>query len=188
MKTYRRRRPIPRVDMTPFVSVALLLITFFVGLKMLQRPNALVIKDIGRPGKHDINQYPKHVCMIYLQDEDQIKFLQYHHGSELAEIVATSYGTSGLRRLLHETLKQAGSEEELAIVIKPTDKANLRNIVNVLNELKIAGNLPYLFNHPLLSNEKRMLADYDRFRQTNSKIPMYVSAQPSKQDAILKNR
>ncbi|GAB3510271.1 hypothetical protein GCM10027341_48500 [Spirosoma knui] len=177
MKTYRRRRPIPRVDMTPFVSVALLLITFFVWLKMLQRPNALGITDIGRPGKHDINRYPKHVCMIYLQDEGQISFLQYRHGSELAEIVATSYGTSGFRRLLNETLKQAGSKEELAIVVKPTDKANLRNIVNVLNELKIAGNLSYVFNYPLLANEKRMLTDYNRFRQTNSKTPMYVSAQ-----------
>jgi biopolymer transport protein ExbD len=162
--------------MTPFVSVALLLITFFVWLKMLQRPNVLEVRDIDRKGKYEIDHYPRHVCLLYLLDKNQISFLHYQHESELAEIVATNYGASGLPRLLKETLKQAGSKEELVVFIKAANQANLRNIVDAIDELKIAGNLLYIIGYPLSANEKRMLADYDRFRETDQKRPIYVSA------------
>lgn len=159
MRTRRTYTPI-RVDMTPFVSIALLLIVFFVWQKERKRPAMLGVTIPAGCHKYGSPVYPRKVIFLYLLDKDRVGVMQYWHGDDIAELQTTQYGPYALRRMLAVAARSA--KGDAAVVIKPTQYATFRNVVQALNELKIAGNLPYLFISELVPNERLMLQHYEQ--------------------------
>ena len=147
MKAYRLYHPI-RIDMTPFVSIALLLIVFFVWIKMRQQPNVLSIWNVQGCRKGIEPARSKNVLEILLLEGDSIQFCHFRTGSVCrANFVNTHRRSTVLREALirhrPETLISKG---ELAIVIRPMAASTFGSFVDVLDELRIAGNLPYLID------------------------------------------
>lgn len=173
MKTRRTYTPI-RVDMIPFVSIALLLIVFFVWQKALKRPAMLGVTIPAGCHKYESSEYPRKVICLYLLDKDQVGIMQYWHGDDMAELQTTQYGPDALRRLLTTAAKSA--KGDVAVVIKPTQYATFRNVVQALNELKLVGDLPYLFISELVPNERLMLQHYER---------TFLQSQPLKEAVYL---
>ncbi|QIP12942.1 hypothetical protein G8759_10060 [Spirosoma aureum] len=183
-----RRSYIPvRIDFTPFVSIALLLIVFFVFQKAIQRP---VIMGVTVPsGCHNYESpvYPQKVVTLFLLDKDRIGFMQYWHGNDKSELQQTGYGPEGLNKLL-ETVKNSANGD-VAVVIKPTSFATFGNVANTLKALKLVGNLPYLLLSDLTSDDQLMIQHYERlfirypssfFREpVYLKKPAYFSSQPN---------
>ncbi|GAB2518757.1 hypothetical protein GCM10027085_05570 [Spirosoma aerophilum] len=110
--------------------------------------------------KYASPEYPRKVIVLYLLHKDRVGVVQYWHGDDMAELQTTAYGPDALRRLLATAAKSARGD--VAVVIKPTQYATFRNVAQALNELKTAGNLPYLFISELVPNERLMLRHYEQ--------------------------
>lgn len=144
MKTRRTYTPI-RIDMTPFVSIALLLIIFFVWVKMVQRPNVLSAWGDQGCRKGIEPEHSRRVFEIRLLDENTIQFCPASVGSaSCASVVTEHRRTTRLREALFSHKKEALLPGELAIVIYPYKKSTVGCLANVLSELRRVGNLPYM--------------------------------------------
>ena len=141
------RRPYTpiRIDFTPFVSVALLLIVFFIWVKTVQRLNVLSIWDVQGCRKGIIPERSKRVLEILLLNEDTIQFCHFPAGSVCrSNFVTAPRHSTKLREALHRYRKEALTPGELAIIIRPNEESTVGGFADVLDELRIAGNLPYL--------------------------------------------
>jgi hypothetical protein len=144
MKPRRTYIPI-RVDFTPFVNIALLLIVFFVWVKQTQRPVIMGGNMVTGCRKGIEPERSKWVLEILLIDKDTIQFCHFPAGSVCrANFVTTHRGSTKLREALFRNRKQALTPGELAIVIRPNAESTVGGFVDILDELRIAGNLPYL--------------------------------------------
>ena len=147
MKSRRTYTPI-RVDFTPFVSVALLLIVFFVWVMLVERPNVLSVWDVQGCRKGIEPERSKWVLEILLIDKDTIQFCHFPAGSVCrANFVTAHRQSTELREALFRYKKEALIPGELAIIIRPTKESTVGSFVDVLDELRIAGNLPYLIDY-----------------------------------------
>ncbi|WP_046580122.1 biopolymer transporter ExbD [Spirosoma radiotolerans] len=166
MKTRRRYTPI-RIDFTPFVSVALLLIVFFFWLKLVQRPNYLPYLLPDR-GKSECSEPVSVDAHLFLLANNRVGFLTYRPDGSQAELLETGYSVHQIRdQLLSITLNH---DYRAIVAISPTSQATFKNIVDVLDELQILGHIQYYLNYDLSSEEKNMLEKYARYKATNSKL------------------
>ncbi|QIP12941.1 biopolymer transporter ExbD [Spirosoma aureum] len=144
----RRNRSLPRIDMTPFVSIALLLIVFFVWVKAVQQPTVVSGWDVPGCRKGIIPERSKWVLEIILVDRDTIQFCHFPGGSVCrANFVTAHRHSTKLREALFRHRKEALTPGELAIVVRPCPESTVGNFVDVLDEFRIAGNLPYLLRY-----------------------------------------
>lgn len=144
MITRYRRTPI-RLDFAPFVSIALLLIVFFVWQKIAQQPNVMGATAVTGCRKGIEPSRSKYALDILLLDNDTIQFSYHRAGSVCrANFVTAHHHSTKLRYTLFQHRKAALTPGELAIVIRPLNTSTIGNLVTVLDELRIAGNLPYL--------------------------------------------
>ncbi|SFD79992.1 biopolymer transporter ExbD [Spirosoma endophyticum] len=144
MKIRRRYNSI-RIDFTPFVSIALLLIVFFVWVKMVQRPNVLGVWDVQGCRKGIDPATSKRVLEILLTGKDTVQFCYSSSGAVCrANFIPVNRGSAKLCEALFRYGKETLIPGELAILIRPSSASTIGSFVDVLDELRIAGNLPYL--------------------------------------------
>lgn len=171
MKPYPRRRPIPRVDMTPFVSVALLLITFFVWLRMLQRPNALGVA-FPDPSATFCGEAPRANACLFLLGKNRIGLLAYHSNTTEADFVETDYSLTGLREKLIPLL----ADKSLIVLVTPTEQATFKNLVDVFSVFRqIEGSRFSLrIYSQITTEERRMLDAYQEYKRKGTKLPVHM--------------
>lgn len=136
----RSKKASTRVDLTAMVDLAFLLITFFMLTTTLAKPQAL---DLGMPDKDDIkkDQLPvpaSRTMSILLGNNDKLEYFVGEPG-KVAPTVA-NYGKNGIRKALIENYQRVKQQsgKEMIVLIKPSDKSNYKNMVDILDELKIA--------------------------------------------------
>jgi len=138
----KRSRHSARVDMTPMVDLMFLLITFFMLTTTLAKPVAM---DVAMPdqGGGVLEVSDERTVTICLGKDDK---LEWHRGTIEKPIVSPSVisTTSGnVREILlnqsQEVLRTTGDiKKGLIVLIKPSDKSNYKNLVDVIDELTIA--------------------------------------------------
>ena len=145
----KRRTYTPiRIDFTPFVSVALLLIVFFVWEKTVVKSSTLSVWDAQGCRKGTKPERSNHMLEILLLSGDTIQFCHFPTGSVCRANFITTYRQSmKLRDALFRYRREALTPGELAIVIRPNAESTFSNFVYVLNELRIVGNLPCLIEY-----------------------------------------
>ncbi|MCK8492717.1 biopolymer transporter ExbD [Spirosoma sp. RP8] len=144
MKTRRKVTSI-RIDFSPFANIALLLIAFFVWQKIQEQQNVMGVRDIQGCRKGIEPDRSKSALKILLLDGERIQLYHYPSISVTQKSpVLIKKHSSQLRALLLPYRKAASTSGELTIVIAPKAASTLGTFAYVLNELKIAGNLPYL--------------------------------------------
>lgn len=171
MKTRRTYTPI-RIDFTPFVSIALLLIVFFFWVKLVQRPNYMQggLPELSKHGCVDPLAADAH---LFLLANNRIGFLTYRPDGSQAEFLETGYSVREIRnQLLGITLNH---NYGATIIISPTNQATFKNIVDVLNELQIVGHIRFWLNYDLTSEERIMLEKYERYKATKSTSALFVN-------------
>ncbi|WP_080054597.1 biopolymer transporter ExbD [Spirosoma aerolatum] len=124
-----------RVDFTPFVSVALLLIVFFVWAKMVQRLNvmALAVPDKINCEYVQIDGWST-ILTIYLIGDHNVLYAFGEPGQQSNLTMAHLQGKAMRGTLLHLSKKL---KDRVVIVIKPTDESTYADIVDMLDEMHL---------------------------------------------------
>ena len=154
-----------RVDFTPMVDMLMLLITFFMLCTTLSKPSSMQISmpaDEQNQNEKDQKAAKQSATVtLYLAADNKI-----YHGEGIPKysdpnwIKETTWGDTGLRDVLRnhiteervkpvvEIFKQRMSDIKsgnlknkkitpLTIIIKPTDNATYRNVIDALDEMQI---------------------------------------------------
>ena len=147
-KKVRSKKQNPKVDLTAMVDLAFLLITFFILTTTLSKPQSM---DLAMPDKDQTidepeTEAPAWRTMTVVLGEDNK--LAYYIGSlenpqEGGEPQLTSYGKNGIRQIILDKSKEVKArvrdpeKESMIILIKPSDKSNYKNFVDILDEMAI---------------------------------------------------
>ena len=148
----RSKKQNSKVDLTAMVDLAFLLITFFMLTTTLSKPQSMSLglpdkdpKDKTPPVKVDENR----TMTIMLGDNNKI----VRYVGLLATPVAGgapkdfAYGKGGIREellkrkklVLEYSAAKGKPKDGIIVIIKPTKKSNYRNLVDILDEMVIAG-------------------------------------------------
>ena len=154
-----------RVDFTPMVDMLMLLITFFMLCTTLSKPSSMQISmpaDEQNQNEKDQKEAKQSATVtLYLAADNKI-----YHGEGIPKysdpnwIKETTWGDTGLRDVLRNhiteervkpvvemelAVKELLAEQKanpkkitpLTIIIKPTDNATYRNVIDALDEMQI---------------------------------------------------
>ncbi|MEO8886637.1 MAG: biopolymer transporter ExbD [Mucilaginibacter sp.] len=139
----RSKKQSTRVDLTAMVDLAFLLITFFILTTTLQKPKAmdLVMPDKDEKTKQQLPVKQSTTMTILLGSNNQLEWFVGIAGA--TPPTKEGYGKNGIRATLFEQAKKikATTGEDMMVIIKPSDKSNYNNMVSVMDELNITGNI-----------------------------------------------
>jgi len=141
----RSKKQSTRVDLTAMVDLAFLLITFFMLTTTLSKPQAM---DLAMPDKNEeqpetrLNVADTRSMTILLGSKNKIEWYMGTIEKPLAPPEITSFGRDGIRKVILENKKKAivatgDPKKGLIILIKPSEKSNYRNLVDILDEMKV---------------------------------------------------
>ncbi len=136
----RQRKKRIGIDMTPMVDLGFLLITFFMFTTNFTKPNVM---DLGLPAKGPVE--PTSV----IDDKNQITFIIgkdnriFYHQSNEKDIVKyglkeTDYNGINVARIISQAYESAPKKEIFTIIVKPTDEANYKNFVDMMDNISLA--------------------------------------------------
>ena len=130
----RSKKSSTRIDMTPMVDLAFLLLTFFVMTTTLNKPQTMEITMPEKPKEEDkqpmVNE--KRVLTLVLGENDKI---YWYLGITDPKVDVTSFSNEGVRKLLLRENKQI---KEMVVLVKPSDQSRYKNVVDILDELTIS--------------------------------------------------
>jgi len=131
----KRKRSAPRIDMTPMVDLAFLLLTFFVMTTTLNKGYTLEVEQpISGEGPGKEIEAGK-VLNLILGKNDQVFWYMGVPGSKAKEV---DYSSAGVRKLL---LQKNSEIKDLYVILKASDDSRYKNIVDMLDEISIT-NIP----------------------------------------------
>lgn len=150
----RSKKLSTRVDLTPMVDLAFLLITFFMLTTTLSKPQ---IMPVVMPEKklEDLEEFQatkeSQVITLMLGANDKV---YYYEGITDPKLDSTDYSAEGLRKVIldkKDRVRQIFPDKEkkdektgdtkkisqMNVIIKPTKDARYKNIVDAFDEMKI---------------------------------------------------
>lgn len=133
-----------KVDMTPMVDLAFLLITFFMLTTTFSKPQTMEVNMPDKKKDQDEKMKVKESkTMVLLLDENNTVF--YYTGFENPEVHESDFGPNGIRKVILDKNRQVKqtSGEDAIYIIKATEKANYKNMVDILDEMAITRSTTY---------------------------------------------
>ncbi len=151
----RSKKMSTRVDLTPMVDLAFLLITFFMLTTTLAKPTIMPVvmpeKDVDKEDLQETKE--SQVLTLILGADDKV---YYYEGITDAKLDSTDYSAEGLRAVIldkkrrvkeqwgdreQEDKNNPGGEKKISsklnVIIKPTEESRYKNIVDAFDEMKI---------------------------------------------------
>ncbi|WP_156305317.1 ExbD/TolR family protein [Sphingobacterium endophyticum] len=133
-----------KVDLTAMVDLAFLLITFFMLTTSLSKPQAM---DVNMPDKNkdksivdDIEIADNRSITLLLGSDNKIAWYYGQLASPLSPPAVVDYSKEGIRKIVLEKKAQVpkvSGGKDLIVVIRPSDRSVQRNLVDILDEMKI---------------------------------------------------
>ncbi len=141
-----------KVDLTAMVDLAFLLITFFMLTTSLSKPQAM---DVAMPDKNKDDPEDKleladnRTMTVLLGSDNKIYWYMGQFETPLEGPTIADYGKNGIRPVLLEKQKQVlqatgDPSKGLIVVIRPSEKSVYRNLVDILDEMKIVDMKQYM--------------------------------------------
>ena len=129
----RVKKASTKIDMTPMVDLAFLLLTFFILTTTLNKPQTMELTMPEKPKKEDkqpeVNE--KKVVTVILGAADKV---YWYVGITDPEIKKTDFSAEGIRKVLIEKNKEIPG---MIILIKPGKDSRYKNMVDILDEMNI---------------------------------------------------
>ncbi len=130
----RSKKGSTRIDMTPMVDLAFLLLTFFVMTTTLNKPQTMEITMPEKPKPGDempeINE--KNVLTLVLGENDKI---YWYVGITNPVVEVSNFSASGIRKTL---LAKKAELPKLVVLIKAMDESKYKNMVDIMDEMNIS--------------------------------------------------
>lgn len=139
----------PRVDLTAMVDLAFLLITFFMLTTSLSKPHAMdvAMPDKDKENKDDNLEVADNRSMtILLGAKNKVEYYMGQLETPLDGPTVVDYGKEGIRPVILKKMKdvQAATGKPLIIIIRPGETSNYKNLVDILDEMKIVDAKQYM--------------------------------------------
>lgn len=129
----RRTRSSTRIDMTPMVDLAFLLLTFFILTSRLMQPYVMDLNIPEEETDTTIDRRPpvnvKHVLTLLLAADNKICWFV---GNEPPQY--TDFSANGIRKVLFESNARIN---DMVILIKPSNHSVYGNMVDIMDEMAI---------------------------------------------------
>jgi biopolymer transport protein ExbD len=146
MAEFQTKGKSPHVDMTPMVDLGFLLITFFMLATSFSKSNTI---ETIVPADPDGLQSTKLNChrslTLYVDETDFAKYYICPTAEDLAKnqlvLDSTNYSKDGLRQLIlrrqTESTAYFQGEKPLVVLLKATEKAHYKHLIDAIDELRI---------------------------------------------------
>ncbi|HEV8513748.1 MAG TPA: biopolymer transporter ExbD, partial [Cyclobacteriaceae bacterium] len=129
----RSKKSSTRIDMTPMVDLAFLLLTFFILTTTLSKPQTMEITMPEKPKPDDkppeVNE--KKVLTLVLGANDKV---YWYVGITEPEAKKVDFSKNGIRKVL---IEKKAEIRDLIVLIKAMDDAKYKNVVDILDEITI---------------------------------------------------
>jgi Biopolymer transport protein ExbD/TolR len=153
----RSKKMSTRVDLTPMVDLAFLLISFFMLTTTLNKPKAMQLNMPKKTDKIDEKQDVAD-CQVLNVLLDTLDRVWYYEGLQVAGLKPTGYGENGIRREIMHMIKSVpadntcltheGKPREAIVLIKMLPGSRYKNMVDILDEMDITGCKIYAIQDP----------------------------------------
>ena len=136
----RGRKLSPRIDMTPMVDLAFLLLTFFMLTTTFAES---YIMEITLPADttNTTTEAPvikaSQLITVILGEGDKIYWYQ---GVENPVVNVTNYSAQGIRQVLEQQKKEI---DKMYVMVKPARQSRYKNLVDVLDEMEDMKTISY---------------------------------------------
>jgi biopolymer transport protein ExbD len=129
----RTKKTSTRIDMTPMVDLAFLLLTFFMLTTRFMDPYIMKIEmPLKTDNPTEVTEISdKQVITLVLGENDKIYWYQ---GVNDPKVNITDYSANGIRKILFEKNREI---RNMYILIKPSEKSRYKNIVDIFDEIAI---------------------------------------------------
>jgi len=148
-KKVRSKKQNAGVDLTAMVDLAFLLITFFMLTTSMNKPQSMNLampdKDVEKEIEEDKTKVDENRTMtILIGGDNKVKWYMGMVNSPLEGPTDQTYGKAGIRQVLLEKDKAALAysgkpDQGLIVIIRASEKATYRNLVDILDEMAISG-------------------------------------------------
>lgn len=152
----RSKKMSTRVDLTPMVDLAFLLISFFMLTTTMNKPKAMELnmpKKVQEDVKTEVGECQ--VMNILLDTLDQV---WYYEGLQVAGLQKTTFsGDEGIRKEILKMIKKVpnecpltskGNKRDAIVLIKMMQGARYKNMVDILDEMDITNCKIYAIQEP----------------------------------------
>ncbi len=145
----KQKKKSTRIDMTAMVDVAFLLLTFFILTTTLATPQAMeLIKPPKTDKPEDVEQdVAESKVMTFIMGENDN--IYYYQGITEPKVLTTNFSADGIRKVIKEhldrfpnrcnTVDNAPGCWDPIIVLKPHKTSKYKNMVDILDEMRING-------------------------------------------------
>lgn len=126
-----------KIDMTPMVDLAFLLITFFMLTTTFNKPQTMEVNYPDKNQQDVKTEVAKGRTCVIMPDENDRIF--YFFGETDGDVQETNYSPGGLRQMLLQRRKmvKAKYQKDPIFIVKATDKAKYKNLVDLIDEFYI---------------------------------------------------
>jgi biopolymer transport protein ExbD len=134
-----RKKMSTRIDLTPMVDLGFLLVTFFMLTTTFSKPQTMEINLPVKP-KDEVTEEEQNAVKaskaltLIIDGENKIYWYQGIPGADNVPAL-TNFSADGIRKILVE---KNAIIDEMVVLIKPTDEANYKNVVDILDEMNIS--------------------------------------------------
>ena len=128
----RVKKQSTKIDMTPMVDLAFLLLTFFILTTTFNKPKTMEVvmpdKVVDEKDQTKINE--KDILNLVLAKDNKV----FWYIGLTPPVNETNYSSSGVRKML---LEQTRANPKMMVLIKPEKKSRYENMVNILDEMDV---------------------------------------------------
>lgn len=147
-KKIRSKKQSTKVDMAPLVDLGFLLITFFMFAATSIKPNVM---NLNMPPKIDLPQNVdrpeiklSNSLTIMIGKDNKLFWHQTDEkGLTVETLNETDYSAEGVRKVITTATQKAEDKDMFTVIIKPTEEASYKNLVDVLDEMAITKSNKY---------------------------------------------
>jgi len=138
-KKHGRKKMSTRVDLTPMVDLGFLLVTFFMLTTTFSKPQTMEINMPVKPKEEvadeEQNKVKASKALTIIIGEYNRIFWYQGLPDQKNQPEETNFSADGIRKVLLEKNSQI---RDMVVLIKPTDEANYKNVVDILDEMNIS--------------------------------------------------
>lgn len=144
----RVKKKTGKPDMTPMVDLGFLLITFFIFTTTFSKPNTMKLnmpeKDKDEKKQENAEVKVSNTITLILGKNDKVYWYQVPMKDvTAADLNEVDYSAEGVRKAVLTKKANAIDVDKFTVIIKPTDDANWKNTVDILDEMAITQSEKY---------------------------------------------